>query len=205
MAGGFDRDPHSQDGQACPKNHFGITSYAELARLEKVYVQQRSVEIGQRGLAGVFDRVHLCSIHGYLFQDVFPWAGQLRLVGLSKAGGAAFAVPQFITPALDDLFGKLEREGRLRGLSVDAFAQRGAFYLGEINAIHPFREGNGRTQREFLRQLAVAAGHTISWEGFTQEEMVVASIRSHTQGDNSQLASIVRAALVATDEERDEK
>ena len=118
------------------------------------------------------------------------------MVGLSKPGGAGFAVPQFIGPALDDLFDKLKGEGRLRGLRADPFAQRAAFYLGEINAVHPFREGNGRTQREFVRQLAEQAGHTISWEGFTQEGMVLASILSHTKGDNSELASIIRAAIV---------
>ena len=89
----------------------------------------------------------------------------------------------------------MKSEDFLRGLDTNAFAQRAGFYLSEINAIHPFREGNGRTQREFIRQLAVDAGHTISWEGFTQEEMTLASILSHTRGDHRELVSIIISGI----------
>ncbi len=146
-------------------------------------------------VAGRFDAAHLRGIHRYLFQDMFPWAGELRVVGLSKPGSAPFAAPPFIGSALDDLFRKLASESCLGNLQPGDFAQRASFYLGEINAVHPFREGNGRTQRELIRQLAAQAGYTISWAGFTQEQMVVASILSHTRGDNTELASIIRAAI----------
>jgi cell filamentation protein len=91
------------------------------------------------------------------------------------------------------------RESLLIDLTAYDFAARAAFYLGEINAIHPFREGNGRAQLEFIRQLALHAGHPLSWSvvgtGFTQQQMISASIASHTRGDNSQLADIIEAAL----------
>ena len=102
-----------------------------------------------------------------------------------------------IAAALEDALSKLLNESLLKGLAAPMFAQRAAFYIGEINAIHPFREGNGRTQREFIRQLAIAAGHPLSWAGFTQDEMVAASILSHTRGDNSALAAIMERALYA--------
>ncbi len=121
-------------------------------------------------------------------------------MGLSKPGSAPFAAPQFIASALDDLFRKLSSENHLCKLQREGFAERAAFYLGEINAVHPFREGNGRTQRELIRQLAAQAGHTISWAGFTQEQIVVASILSHTRGDNTELASIIGAAIVPTEQ-----
>ncbi|WP_085940613.1 Fic/DOC family protein [Granulicella tundricola] len=146
-------------------------------------------------MKGSFDSQHLRAIHRYLFRDVFPWAGEFRVVNISK-GGPMFGPVMFIGQALDDAFGKLAREKLLSGLTVDAFADRAAFYLGEINAIHPFREGNGRTQREFIRQLAVRAGHTISWAGFTQQEMIDASIKSHVGGENEALAEILRRALM---------
>ncbi len=200
MAEGFDRDPHSQDGQSCPRNYFGLLSYTELTKLERIYSEQRLIELENAGVSGRFDRQHLCSINFYIFQDVFPWAGQLRVVGLSKPGGAPFAAPAHITSSLTTLFQKLSGENHLNGLRVNDFAERAAYYLGEINAIHPFREGNGRTQREFVRQIAANAGHTISWAGFTQEQMTVASILSHTRGDHRELASIIKAASVSASE-----
>ena len=107
-----------------------------------------------------------------------------------------FAPARHIESALNELFIKLKNEGFPSKVGAEAFAPRAAYYLGEINAIHPFREGNGRTQREFIRQLALGAGRVLSWAGFTQEQMTAASILSHTRGDASLLTSILRAAEV---------
>jgi len=148
-------------------------------------------------VAGSFDCVHLKAIHKFLFQDIFPWAGQFRVVNIYK-GDSPFAPPLNIQPTLADLLSKLKAERLLSGLRAEEFAPRAAFYLGEINAIHPFREGNGRAQREFIRQLAVQAGHPLSWYGFTQTQMVEASIASHMAGDYSGLEAIVRAALISS-------
>ncbi len=167
MSSGFDFDPHSQDGQACPRNFFGITSYSELGKKEAIYVPTRSLQLFAIGVSGAFYLAHLQKIHWFLFRDVFPWAGELRVVGLAKVGGAPFAPPVHIASALSETLEKLTKENFLLGLDREHFAQRAACYLGEINAIHAFREGNGRTQREFIRQLAVNAGHTLSWAGFT--------------------------------------
>lgn len=183
-------------GTFCPLNRFGVTDHARLQSFEAPLVHRRQLQLDTAGMRGTFDSGHLRKIHWFLFRDVFPWAGEFRVVNLAKVGGAPFAAPQFIASALDDLFAKLRAEQFLRGLGVGAFAERAAFFLGEINAVHPFREGNGRTQREFIRQLAAEAGHTISWAGFTQEQMTAASILSHMHGDNRELASIVKAAIL---------
>jgi cell filamentation protein len=196
VASGFDNDPQSQNGEACPRNFFGITSYAELTQKEAVYVPQRMTELFFSGLPGSFDLAHLCRIHRYLFQDVFPWAGELRQVGLSKVGSAPFALPMHISSALSETFAKLKSERLLEGLDETSFSQRAAYYLGEINAIHPFREGNGRTQREFVRLLGGHAGHPLTWEHLSHEENVAASVLSHTRGDNSGLVTIIRAAIL---------
>lgn len=194
MKPGFEQDPHSEAGNACPQNKFGITDYSDLQAIETVYTIKRREELAALGVSGKFDSAHLRAVHRYLFQDVFPWAGEVRVVNLSK-GTANFGPARFIEAALAETLAKLKVERYLAGLTCDEFAQRAAFYLGEINAIHPFREGNGRTQREFIRQLATQAGHPLSWAGFTQEEMVAASIRSHLQGDNGGLAAILERAL----------
>lgn len=201
MARGVDQDPHSQNGEACPRNVFGLTDYAELQRLEGLFVPRRALELEMGPVSGRFDIAHLRGIHRYLFQDVFPWAGELRMVGLSKIGGAPFAAPMHIASSLETLFEQLKAENLLQSLERAAFAARAAFYLGEVNAVHPFREGNGRTQREFIRQLALHAGHTLSWARFTQAEMTAASIASHTGGDNSGLARILERAILQEKQE----
>jgi cell filamentation protein len=195
------QDPHSAPGNLCPLNFFGATEYALLQPFEAAAAYQRTRELEEAGMSGNFGAAHLRLIHRYIFQDIYPWAGELRVVNLSK-GGSHFGPAFHIGSALDELLGKLQREDLLINLRPATFAMRAAFYLGEINAIHPFREGNGRTQREFVRQLAVQAGHPLSWSvvgtGFTQQQMVDASILSHMRGDNTGLAAIIEAALLST-------
>ncbi len=201
MSSGFINDPHSEHGNSCPRNLFNIKDYAALQPLEAAHAAKRAYQLEIRGMKGKFDTAHLRAIHKYLFQDVFPWAGELRVVNISK-GNTNFGPAMHIGSALTELFERLAKEKQLTGLSAFKFVERSAFYLGEINAIHPFREGNGRTQREFIRQLALHAEHPLSWSlegtGFTQQQMIDASILSHTRGDNSQLAAIIDAALFST-------
>ncbi len=200
MPSGFTHDPHSELGNACPKNFFGKTAYAALQAVETVFSFKRQTELEKRGMKGKFDAAHLQAIHRYLFQDVFPWAGEFRVVNISK-GSSNFGPAMHIAGALKELFDNLAKEKLLVGLAVREFVDRAAFYLGEI-AIHPFREGNGRAQREFIRRLALQAGHPLSWSvvgtGFTQQQMIDASIASHTRGDNTGLAAIIEAALFST-------
>lgn len=197
MNSGFADDPHSEQGNACPRNRFGISDYERLQPIETAFAFKRARQLEARGITGKFDIPHLKAIHKYLFQDVFPWAGEFRVVNISK-GNSRFGPALHIIGALADALDKLKRERFLVDLAPSAWAQRAAFYLGEINAIHPFREGNGRTQREFIRQLGLPAGHPLSWAGFTQTEMTDASILSHTRGDNTQLAAILERALFST-------
>jgi cell filamentation protein len=199
VASGFINDPHSERGHECPRNFFGTTDYTQLQPVETVYALKRQVQLERKGITGDFTSAHLRAIHRYLFQDVFPWAGEFRVVNISK-GNQLFGPALHIAAALDDALTKLHREDLLINLTPQVFAARAAFYLGEINAIHPFREGNGRTQREFIRQLALRAAHPLSWHGFTQQQMIDASILSHTRGDNTALAAIIEAALFSTRE-----
>ena len=85
----------------------------------------------------------------------------------------------------------LKAEKHLTGLTADVFATRAAHYLGEINAIHPFREGNGRTHREFIRTLALYAGHKLIWRNLTPEENNEASRISYATGNTTGLAALI--------------
>jgi cell filamentation protein len=179
------------------KNRFGITDAATLEQTEADLVAARSKELSQTPLKGRFDLAHMQAIHRYLFGDVYEWAGQLRTIDISK-GGHLFAHHAHIAGAAAQIFKQLVEERRLAGLAPAAFSDRAAHYLGELNALHPFREGNGRAQREFVSHLAQATGYYIAWENVTQQDMLEASIQSF-KGDTSKLAAILRENLRSLD------
>jgi fido (protein-threonine AMPylation protein) len=79
-----------------------------------------------------------------------------------------FCLPQSIEPSAAEIFRHLRNENFLRGLDRDAFIDRLTYYRGEVNAVRPFREGNGRTQRAFFEQLTDDAGFTLAWQRSTE-------------------------------------
>jgi cell filamentation protein len=127
------------------------------------------------------------------FQDVYPWAGELRSVPLAKPG-SMFALPEHIENYMGDVLRQLASENHLRGLPKDPFAERLTHYYAEINAVHPFREGNGRAQRAFLRQLAEDADHTLTWERLDPGVLVHASRRSF-QGDTGPMRTLIEEVV----------
>jgi cell filamentation protein len=178
------------------KNRLGLVDPAELMILAADFATARLAQLLLKPVAGKFDIQHLRAIHRYIFQDVFPWAGDFREVMTSRTGSFGFPPPVYILPALETLFAALRAEDWLRKLDADRFALRAGHYLGEINAVHPFCEGNGRAQREFLRTLALSAGHRLSWVGLTPEENNAASRISFATGDSSGLAALIRKRLL---------
>ena len=124
-------------------------------------------------------------MHRHLFQDVYNWAGKLRTVDVSK-GGSRFGNCGMIESYLKQQLAKISSENYLIGLQPDSFIQRLAHYMGEINAAHPFREGNGRVQRAFCAQLAEQAGYFIDFDEVSRDEMYAAMIASF-HGDNKPL------------------
>jgi cell filamentation protein len=143
-------------------------------------------------VTGNFDLAHLQRIHRAIFQDVYDWAGDLREINISK-GGMRFAMTSQLESSAAEIFGRLRRDNHLRGLQQSEFARSAAEFLGDVNALHPFREGNGRTQREFFRELATCAGFHLDWTRTDSREVVRASIASMV-GDTKVLASILRRA-----------
>ena len=113
-------------------------------------------------------------------------------------GGHLFALPAFLEPALTKTLGELQLRNLLLALDSHQFAQNAAYFLGELNAAHPFREGNGRTQREFIRQLGLNAGHNVDWRSATRESMIDASQRSHVHGDSAPFASLILRCMRLT-------
>ncbi len=187
-------DPYLYPGTTVLQNLRGLTDPRELDAFEARSTHRRLTELIETPLSGRFDIAHLQAIHRYIFQDVFEWAGQFRTVDISK-GGHLFGRAAFIESALVQTFGKVAEDNYLAGLAADTFAERAAYYLGELNAAHPFREGNGRTQREFIRELGLKAGHYVDWRMAAPEEMIEASRRSHVTRDKSLFAQIIRKCI----------
>lgn len=131
----------------------------------------------EQPIRGRFGVAHIKKIHRYIFQDIYPFAGKFRTETIKK-GSTEFCKSQFIQENLEVIFGELKRDRLLKGLTADEFSQNAAYYLSEINMIHPFREGNGRTIREFIRQLALECGHIINWSLIGKETLLEATIIS---------------------------
>ena len=138
------------------KNKLGLRDARQLDRAERRLVTQRAVESMP---IGDFDLVHLRSLHRHLFQDVYDWAGDIRNVEISK-GGSQFQFRQYIEAGMADVHRRIKTHNYLRNLPADQFADLAGEILGDINYVHPFREGNGRTQLYFFKQLAERAGHS---------------------------------------------
>jgi cell filamentation protein len=160
-------DVYCIPGTAVLKNKAGITDQGQLDEYEGDFTAIRILELTQNPVEGSFDLAHLCKIHQYLFQDVYEWAGEVRTVDIIR-GDSRFCNVRHIQSYSNTVFSALTAEKYLVNLKPKVFANRLAHYLSDINAIHPFREGNGRVQRLFISQLAEHAGYSLDYSALDQ-------------------------------------
>ena len=145
------QDPYTDPVTGVLHNKLGLRTAGDLEAAEREITHAALIFLGESPVPPSYDLRHLCAIHRRIFGDIYDWAGQLRTVAIAK--GTWFCLPQYIESAAAEVFQALHGEGLLRGLPQDAFTERLTYYLGEVNAVHPFREGNGRAQRAFFEQL----------------------------------------------------
>ena len=168
-------DPYVFAGTPVLRNKFNITDAAELDYAERLYATIRS----RQGIPrGNFDLKHLKAIHRHLFQDIYDWAGEIRIVEISK-GGSQFQFRQYIETGMADVHRRLVTSNFLKGLERSAFASAAANIIGDVNYVHPFREGNGRTQMHYLKQLAEQAGHPLDLTKIHAVGWIEASKEAH--------------------------
>jgi cell filamentation protein len=187
-------DPHVQ-ANGVLINTLNITNTADLAKAEAEVVLYTTGQLWESPVQGQFDLPHLQEIHRRLFQEIYPWAGELRRADIGK-GDTWFQTYLQIPQHAQELFTQLQAERHLKGLSQKAFCERAAEYLGRLNMIHPFREGNGRTQREFIGQLARESGLLIDWSGYAPAQMIQACIAAR-DGDYNHLRRILTVGIKA--------
>ncbi len=157
-------------------NNFNEHDPLALSQYERMYTGARIIDLLKKPIQGNFDLPHLKAIHKYIFQDIYPWAGETRRVNISKE--ILFCDAQFIDSTITKVFDELRKENYLRDCNEKNIAERAAYYLGEINAVHPFREGNGRAQREFIRELLIPLGFKVDYSLCEPKMMLYASINA---------------------------
>lgn len=176
MTQGYDAfyDPYAYPGTSVLRNRLGIQDGTVLEAFEMEISTLRAEEPLPHG---TFNPAHYCSIHHHLFQDVYEWAGQYRTVRTSK-GGNAFCYPENIPAQMDALFRSIRGGEAFAEKSRNEFLREAARFLGELNAIHPFREGNGRTQLAFLGLIGATASRPFAFERIDRSAFLQAMIES---------------------------
>jgi cell filamentation protein len=176
-------DPYCYPGTTVLKNRRNLRTQKALDRFETAITAQRFDEPLP---SGKLTEQHYRRVHRHLFRDVYDWAGEYRTVRISK-GESPFCYPEYIPRELAKLFTQLRQDKNLGGLSAQQFARKAANFLSNLNAIHPFRDGNGRSQMAFITLLASRAGHPLHLVRLVPTDFMAAMIRSF-QGDEAPLA-----------------
>jgi cell filamentation protein len=184
-------DPYCYPGTKVLKNRASIRRANELRQFELAMTTQRFDEPLP---GGRFSVSHYCAVHHHLFQDVYTWAGKFRSVRISRRG-SAFCYPENIAKEMHRLFADLDKRSLLRGLPQKEFAVQAAHFLAELNAIHAFRDGNGRSQLAFVIMLADRAGHPFALAGLRPAKFLKAMVASFFGNEKllaAELSKLVR-------------
>ena len=181
------------------KNKLDIRDPVLLRKVEADLSSARQAEIFRTPVVGRFTATHLCNIHRKLLGDVYSFAGHFRREDIAK-GPTRFVTYSQIKEKLQRLLGQLQQEKWLENVSFEAFVARSAYYMAELNYIHPFREGNGRAIREFMRLLFLHNGYVVQWDAVDVEALLNAMIDSVY--DTAHLEQILKQCLAAAPDSR---
>ena len=179
---------------------YGESNPEKLTVLEEQFTRIRLAELRTNPIVGGFDYDHMKAIHGYVFQDVYEWAGEERTaptVGpMTKEGHAYYPAGPALTEAAEAEYRKIAGANYLRGLERREFVTELAERWGELNVVHSFREGNTRTQFVFFSELCEQAGYRLDAEAFRpgnplRDEFVQARFHGQDTGRNDRLAAVL--------------
>ena len=174
-------------------NKLDIRDSKVLQKYEAKITAAKLLALMQKGIIGNFDVNHINAIHKYLFEDIYPFAGKFRTENIAK-GVFRFAEWEYIEPELERLLNELKQENYLDNLSKEKLAERLAYYLSELNVLHPYREGNGRTIREFIRELALKNGYILDLRKVLPKDFLNACIKSIV--DTIDLTNLIHECLI---------
>ena len=163
-------------GTTCLINKLGIRDETMLANAEASIVLAKASFLDQHPLNGSYDFGHYKQIHYYLFCDLYDWAGEIRKVNVSKKG-TSFVPADEIAACAAACFERLSGFSSI-GLSKHELAMEVADFYSTVNMLHPFREGNGRTQRIFFKQWIQHLGYTLDLTDIDTDEFMIATIQA---------------------------
>ena len=192
-----DIDPYVYLGSNVLINRQRIRNAVAAEQAERDFSCARGQQLYFEPVRQTFDLKHLRRIHRQLFQDMYDWAGDLRTIDIRK-GNHEFVAPAQIQRESRVLFTWLRRNSGLLRLHIQdgVFIVETAKLLYQLNRIRPFREGNGRTQRHFLYDVAILSGRELDWSKVSPERNLTLSIRAHLARSPLHLESIIESALV---------
>lgn len=159
------------------KNKLNIRENKLLKTAEEEITLIKQMELLKNPIKGNFSKAHLINIHKFIFEDIYSFAGKIRREQISKAD-TMFYPPNLIDRELDKVFSKIKEKNMLRETDKEKIFDNLAYVMAELNIIHPFREGNGRSIREFIRLMARRMGYDLNWGNVDREELLEASILS---------------------------
>lgn len=148
----------------------GVTEYSQVNEADRIFSAIRYRELQVAPIEGNFDKEHLCKIHEYLFQDIYYFAGKFRDVNMEIDSVTRFTPARRLSSEAERIFGELKKDNYLKNLDKEKFVDKLASFMTELNKLHPFREGNGRSKRVFVGQLAQEAGWELNWSAVEPKE-----------------------------------
>ena len=174
-------------------NLLNIRDNKTLQRAESRIVATKLFELRKNEMIGNFDVEHFIKIHKFLFEDIYPFAGKFRTENIAK-GYFSFAEWEYIDTELRKLLEKLHKSNLLKDDTRAELVKDLAYYLAELNVLHPFREGNGRTIREFIRELAYKNGYLLDLQKVEPSEVYDAFLKSVI--DTTDLENVIDKCLI---------
>lgn len=164
-------------GTSCLINKFDIRDEKQLEIAEAHITIAKISILQQSPIEGNFDFEHYKLIHKFIFEDLYDWAGIPRTVDISKKG-TLFVKADDIEKTAIACFEHLKKENYFKNLDIDDFIEKLTDFYCVTNSLHPFREGNGRTQRVFLSQLSCNAGYEMDFTKIDTDELMIVTIQA---------------------------
>lgn len=165
------------EGTTCLINKMNITNEDTLKVVESAVTFAKISELEQTPINGNFDFAHYKAIHKYIFEDLYDWAGEIRTADISKKG-TSFTLAKNIEELSERCFARLKKENYFKTEDFDLFVENIVDFYCVTNMLHPFREGNGRTQRVFISQLIRKNGYDIDFSKIDGDELIIATIQA---------------------------